>query len=309
MIKKPILTVVTLCACLPLCAQLGQNCTVSILNRSVPVDANGNWLVTNIPTGFGPVRGHAVCTQNGQTFYGKTSAFLVNNNQITGFDPSIQLGPTDFTPVSLTISPALVTLSQPGSTTQLTVTANFPAGSAANVTVATTGTSYTTTNPSIATVSPNGLVTAVTAGSALITAVQDGATAIISVQVIPAIDTDGDGIPDAAEIQMGLNPNNPVDALEDPDGDGLTNLDEYRLGTDARNPDTDGDGIPDGIEFKLGLNPLVRDATTTVQGRVTNGTGTSLAGVTISVLGLFTTVTDATGAFSLRFIPAGLGNL
>jgi hypothetical protein len=64
-------------------------------------------------------------------------------------------------------------------------------------------------------------------------------------------DSDGDGMPDAWELQYGLNPflN---DADGDPDGDGLTNLQEYQLGT---NPlilnDGDGDGIPDAIESTL----------------------------------------------------------
>ena len=38
------------------------------------------------------------------------------------------------------------------------------------------------------------------------------------------------------------------DANIDSDGDGLTNLEEYELGTDPFNPDTDGDGILDGDE-------------------------------------------------------------
>ncbi len=47
-----------------------------------------------------------------------------------------------------------------------------------------------------------------------------------------APDTDGDGIPDAAEDQMGLDRNDPLDAALDPDKDGMTNLEEYLAGTD-----------------------------------------------------------------------------
>ena len=46
-----------------------------------------------------------------------------------------------------------------------------------------------------------------------------------------ASDTDGDGMPDAWEIQYGLNPNSAADANTDLDGDGATNLQEYLAGT------------------------------------------------------------------------------
>jgi hypothetical protein len=49
---------------------------------------------------------------------------------------------------------------------------------------------------------------------------------------VPQTDTDGDGIPDEWERAHGLNPESPMDALEDRDGDGMTNLQEYLAGTD-----------------------------------------------------------------------------
>ncbi len=69
-------------------------------------------------------------------------------------------------------------------------------------------------------------------------------------------DTDGDGIPDGVEVELGLDPLDPLDADGDADGDGLTNLQEYLLGTDPFNPDTDGDGLPDGWEVAHGFDPL-----------------------------------------------------
>ena len=47
---------------------------------------------------------------------------------------------------------------------------------------------------------------------------------------------------------------------EDTDGDGLTNNEEIQIGTDPSNPDTDGDGLKDGEEVKTyGTNPLAPD--------------------------------------------------
>jgi pectate lyase len=39
-------------------------------------------------------------------------------------------------------------------------------------------------------------------------------------------------MPDRWEIQHGLNPNDPSDAVKDADGDGYTNIEEYINGTD-----------------------------------------------------------------------------
>jgi VCBS repeat-containing protein len=43
-------------------------------------------------------------------------------------------------------------------------------------------------------------------------------------------DIDGDGIKNIDEIDMGLNPSDPVDALEDLDGDGIDNITEFQQG-------------------------------------------------------------------------------
>lgn len=44
--------------------------------------------------------------------------------------------------------------------------------------------------------------------------------------------------------------------LFDTDGDGLTNQQEQQIGTDPRNQDTDGDGYLDGEEVEHGYSPL-----------------------------------------------------
>ncbi|HUH46710.1 MAG TPA: DUF4270 family protein [Arenibacter sp.] len=54
-------------------------------------------------------------------------------------------------------------------------------------------------------------------------------------------DRDQDGVPDVFDVD-------PDDPNSDSDGDGLTDIQEKNLGTDPLNPDTDGDGIKDGAD-------------------------------------------------------------
>jgi hypothetical protein len=64
-------------------------------------------------------------------------------------------------------------------------------------------------------------------------------------------DSDGDGLEDTIEAELGTDPFDP-----DTDKDGLTDGDEYySFQTGTRNPDTDGDGVLDGDEVANGTDP------------------------------------------------------
>ena len=67
----------------------------------------------------------------------------------------------------------------------------------------------------------------------------------------PTVDTDGDGLTNYQESQLGTNPN-----IVDTDSDSLLDGAEVALGTNPTNPDTDGDKVPDGVEVTNGTNPL-----------------------------------------------------
>lgn len=106
-------------------------------------------------------------------------------------------------------------------------------------------------------------------------------------------DTDGDGLSDALEEEIGTNPNlvdtdndglsdydeyvtigstytvptkadtdedGVLDGDEDIDEDGLTNKEEIALGTNPCNADTCGDGMSDYEKVQAGLNPLTMDS-------------------------------------------------
>jgi len=70
------------------------------------------------------------------------------------------------------------------------------------------------------------------------------------------LDSDGDGLSDSYEIQIGTNPFDP-----DTDKDGLTDGEEVlKQKTDPLNPDTDWDGLKDGAEVLIyKTNPLDPD--------------------------------------------------
>jgi len=76
-------------------------------------------------------------------------------------------------------------------------------------------------------------------------------------------DTDGDGLPNAWEIQYGLDPFRD-DSKEDPDGDGLSNLEEYLAGTNPvepegnHPPDQPNLSSPENGQTQVSLTPKLR---------------------------------------------------
>ncbi len=244
-------------------AQLNENCVVSVLNRNVQAKADGTWVLPNIPANFGSLRARATCVQGGVTTYGESQPFtLTPNGSVTL--PPIVIGPTTPIPTVLRVSAPATTLAAVGASAQLQVLATYPNGGQ-QTDVTTNGTSYLVSNPQIATVTPGGLVTAVRSGTVVVQATNEGTSGLISIRVaLAGADSDGDGLTDAEELQLGLNPNNPADALLDLDRDGLNAREEFQAGTDPRNADSDGDGLSDGDEVRcvrggFCTNPLLAD--------------------------------------------------
>jgi len=309
----------------------GGGCTASYENRTTLIDTDGTWVIPNVPEIPGQWTVHIVCPQLDGSLLDAYSPYY-NLLGTPGMNvPLLPISTPFAQPQKLVLTVASGSLAAAGSQLQLAALQIFADGTPQDATLAAEGTTYFSSNPGVATISPDGLVTAIGAGSLTVTANNNGLVATIVIPSFASLDSDGDGMPDTWEIANGLNPYDPTDAALDPDGDGLTNLQEYQLGTNPHvadtdgdgltdgqevklgtNPllaDTDGDGIPDGVEVKIGTNPLVPDATTVVTGYVTNGDGTPSVGTSTVVLTYFNTLTDSTGKFTLLTVPVTLGNV
>src|SRR5215510_8849429 len=162
-------------------AQLNEHCTISILNRTARVRPDGNWRIDNVPANFGRVRAQATCVEDGITRAGQSDFFTIRQNTIAGFNADIPLVTVDPIPASLAVTAPTTTLTEAGATTQLSVIATLPAGNTRDVTTASTGTSYTTSNRAVATVNVDGLVTAVASGSMIVSALNEGALKLIRI--------------------------------------------------------------------------------------------------------------------------------
>lgn len=237
---------------------LNQNCVATIANRSVQLNPNGTFAVPNIPSDIGYYRLRVLCQNGGQIVQGQSAYFLLVANGNTRI-PAVSFGTVTPPPVSVAVTAPTQSLTSAGQTTQLAVTGTLTNGTQADLSTQAEGTLYVSSNPKIATVGNDGLVTAVGAGTIVVTARNEGAAATILLSVNIPFSTLGDGIPDSWKIKYGFSVTDPGVAGADPDNDGLTNLQEYKAGTDPLNPDTDGDGISDGQEVKLGTNPLNPD--------------------------------------------------
>src|SRR2546427_6975655 len=94
-------------------AQLNEHCTVSVLNRTVKVNADGSWVLPNIPANFGQVRARATCVVNGQTISGESDLFTVPANGVVNLQP-IVFGNSTPIPDSLNVTAPTQTLGQSG---------------------------------------------------------------------------------------------------------------------------------------------------------------------------------------------------
>jgi len=159
---------------------------------------------------------------------------------------------------SLVFEPAEVRL-QIGETAPVRVFLRLADGTRTDITSA-AGLILNMGDSPVARLRPGAVVEGLRAGSGRLQAAfrQAGRTisSVAPVFVGTVLDRDGDGLPDALETSLGLNPANPRDAASDLDGDTLSNIAEHRFGTRLDLPDTDDDGQSDAAELSRGADPL-----------------------------------------------------
>lgn len=149
-------------------AQLNENCTASVLNRTTTINSDGSFTIPNIPVDQGFFRVRITCVETGSTLGGQSEFFVPVGN---GTIPvgAIPLGVLQPPPTSIAIASGQTMFTTAGGTAQLAVTGTFPDGSTSDLTAQSTGTSYTTSNLDIATLTSEGLVTAgSTSGTAIV---------------------------------------------------------------------------------------------------------------------------------------------
>ena len=155
------------------------------------MQADGVWVLPNLPANQGQVRIRATCVDQGVVRSGQSDWITIPVNGARHVD-EISFDAPVLIPVTLELTSPVLVLNAIGQTAQLAAIATYPDASQADVTFAERGTGYRTSNPAIATVDANGLVTARASGVALVSAVNEGALGVIRLQVVASGDSDGD---------------------------------------------------------------------------------------------------------------------
>ncbi len=107
-------------------AQLNENCTISVLNRTVNVDSDGNWQLNNVPSNMGQVRVRVTCTEDGKTVSGQSEYVTIQTNGNIPVEEIFFNNDYEQVPTTLTINSEKSVLSAVGETTRLTVWATYP---------------------------------------------------------------------------------------------------------------------------------------------------------------------------------------
>src|SRR3972149_5147442 len=98
-------------------AELNENCTVSVLNRTAQVKADGTYVIPNVPSNMGLVRVRATCVENGVTRSGQSDWLTIPTSQTIDVG-EIPLDAFEPSPSAVSITSRATTLSAIGATAQ-----------------------------------------------------------------------------------------------------------------------------------------------------------------------------------------------
>jgi hypothetical protein len=183
--------------------QLDETWTVTVRGQTVVVNPDGSFRINNIsaPDSFGPggpgtrpdfisddfTRLTGFRSVGGATEYLFSEPFQIKQGETVFVNPgtlTITTVPPPL-PVRIVAVPDMATLTEIGARTQVRVTATLANGNEQDVTPRISWTTYRSSNPGIATVDGDGLVTAVAAGSVFVTATNEGAATVTRIIVSP----------------------------------------------------------------------------------------------------------------------------
>ncbi len=180
---------------------LDETWTLSVAGQTIQVSPDGSFTIPNIsaPDEFGPagpgtrpdflsddfLRITGYSTVDGVTRYVFSEPFRIRQGETYIVDELIfTLTPPPF-PESIRVTTDVPTLTEIGGTTNARVTGTLIDGSIIDLTEQTAWTVYHTSNPDIASIDENGLITATDAGRVFITATNEGATSVTQLDVSP----------------------------------------------------------------------------------------------------------------------------
>ncbi len=196
------------CGATPAAAQqflLDDSCTASILNRTIEVSADGTFAIPNVSVPQGVFRVRVVCDRDGVVSFGQGPFVSGVANGSTDVGP-IEASDETPIPVMLLLDAPATMLTEGVPSVQLEATGILVGGAMVDRTAAATGTFYTSSNPSVLTVSADGVATATGSGTVIVTATNEGVIATLALTADLGGDRDEDGMPDDFEDANAVDP-------------------------------------------------------------------------------------------------------
>jgi len=262
---------------------------------------------------------------NGVTRFGQSELFTVPLNGSITLQPII-FGTITPIPSSLTLTATPPSLTTLGATSQIKAVATYSDGHTTDVSAASSGTNYTSSNTAVATVSAEGVVSAVSNGTVLITAFNEGTSGsgLVTVGIPPQITitspvdgatvTEGATIPITAQVTGGatvasvsfsVNGRIQFTTVSAPfifNFTVPTGVSVFTLGASVRDIAGSTATAPNIVIL------AIPDPLTTVIGTVVDPTGTPTGGASVNCVGV-TGTTSITGSFSIPGVPTARGSI